>query len=166
MSRLVLYIAASLDGFIADKEGRVGWLEQFDSPEYGYEDFVAGVDTLIMGRVTYEQTLTFGPWPYTGKRVIVMTRRALQGAPPGVEAWQGDDVVPLLSGITGDAWLVGGAESARVFLERGLVDTLRLFVIPTLLGDGIRLFQNVRATLRLAACRRYSTGVVELEYGR
>lgn len=168
MAHVVLYIAMSLDGFIADAEGGVHWLESFESPDYGYDDFVAGMDSLIIGRSTYDQVMGFGPWPYTGKRVAVMTSRPLPGAPEGVAPWQGDDVARLLADLPGNVWLVGGAKTARPFLAAGLIDRIRLFVMPCLLGRGIRLFDGVAtlAPLPLLAVRRFPTGAVELDYGR
>lgn len=169
MARVVLYIAMSLDGFIADAEGGVHWLAPFDSPAYGYDEFVAGVDSLIMGRATYDQALGFGPWPYAGKRVAVMTSRSLPNAPEGVAGWQGGDVAQLRADLPGTIWLVGGAQAVRPFLAAGLIDRMRLFVIPRLLGRGIRLFdhgETLPTPLPLLAARSFETGVVELDYGR
>ncbi len=168
MGRVTLYIAVSLDGFIADRDGGVHWLAPFDSAEYGYDAFVAGMDCLIMGRKTYNQVLGFGPWPYAGKRVVVMSRHRLpDGAPDGVESWHGDDVAALLDRLPGQIWLVGGAQAIGAFLRAGRVDRLRLFVIPRLLGGGIRLFcgDEMAAMPPLRGVRHYSTGVAELDYG-
>lgn len=169
MARVVLYIAMSLDGFIADAEGGVHWLAPFDSPAYGYDDFVAGVDSLVMGRATYDQALRFGPWPYTGKRVTVMTSRPLPDAPDGVTAWRGDNVAQLRADLPGTIWLVGGAQAIHPFLTAGLIDRMRLFVVPRLLGRGVRLFDHGKGLptpLPLLAARSFDTGVVELDYGQ
>lgn len=167
MAYVVLYIAMSLDGFIADAEGGVHWLAPFDSPDYGYDDFVAGIDSLIMGRATYDQVLGFGPWPYAGKRVVVMTSRPLPDAPEGVTPWQGGDIARLVAELPGIVWLVGGATAVRHFLAAGLIDRMRLFLMPCLLGQGIRLFESVEipGPLPLLAARHFTTGVVELDYG-
>ena len=164
---VVLYIAVSLDGFIADVQGGIDWLAPFEANDYGYEDFVAGVDCLVMGRATYDQVRSFGDWPYDGKRVVVMTTRPLGAdTPQGITAWQGDDVATLAA-LPGTIWLVGGTGAIRPFLAAGLVDRMRLFVMPLLLGDGIRLFDGHAAVaLRLQASHRHADGVVELDYGR
>lgn len=168
MPHVVLYIAMSLDGFIADAEGGVHWLAPFDSPAYGYDEFVAGVDSLVMGRATYEQVRSFGSWPYAGKRVVVMTSRPLPDAPEGVTPWHGGSAAQLVAGLPGTVWLVGGAKAIRTFLGAGLIDRMRLFVIPCLLGEGIRLFEGERphGPLPLLAVRSFPTGVVELDYGK
>lgn len=164
---VVVYIAVSLDGFIADSQGGVGWLAPFEANDYGYEDFVAGVDHLVMGRTTYDQVRSFGMWPYDGKRVVVMTTRPLEeNAPQGVTSWRGDDMTALAD-LPGTTWLVGGTGAIRPFLAASLVDRMRLFVMPVLLGDGIRLFDGHAAMpLRLHANHRHADGVVELDYWR
>ena len=70
-----VYIAKSLDGYVATPNGDVQWLEPFNGCDYGYEKFIASIDTIVIGRVTYEQSLTFGEWPYKGNRVIVQSSR-------------------------------------------------------------------------------------------
>lgn len=168
MAHVVLYIAMSLDGFIADAEGAVHWLAPFESAEYGYDDFVGGVDSLIMGRATYDQVQGFGSWPYAGKRVVVMTSRPLPNAPRGVTPWLGDDVGQLVAELPGPIWLVGGAKAVRPFLSAGLVERMQLFVMPCLLGQGIRLFdgETIPGPLPLLSVRNFETGVVRLDYGK
>lgn len=168
-----VYIAVSLDGYIADANDDFHWLDDFGGPEdYGYEAFYAGVDALVMGRTTYEQVAAFPEWPYAGRPVFVMSHRAPDAPPPeAVRFVQGEarDIVSALR-ETGArrVWHVGGGKSIAPFLDAGLIDAWRLFVMPVLLGRGVRLFpeHGGGGRLRLLESRAYENGVVELRYGR
>lgn len=165
---ITVYIATSLDGFIATPDGGVDWLSPYRG-DYGYDHFVASVHTLVLGRATYDQVRGYGNWPYGGKRVVVLTSRPLdEGAPAGVEAWS-DGVEALgatLRALPSDVWIVGGAQVMRGLLDLGFIDRLDLFVMPELLGDGIALFERspVRAKARLETAEPYPDGVVRLTY--
>ncbi len=173
MANIILYIAVSVDGFIAPGDGSVAWLEPFQDVghDYGYGEFMAGIATVVMGRRTYEQVLTFGEWPYAGKKSVVLTSRPLgPGAPEEVRA-HGGDIGPLveqLRGQQGDVWIDGGGEVVRPFVRAGALDRLELFVMPVLLGNGVRLFPDVDGAtgLRLVDSHAYENGVVGLVYGR
>ena len=89
-SRIRLYIATSLDGYIATPDGDVAWLEPFHAGDYGYDDFLKGIGTLVMGRTTFDQVLGFGAWPYAGKRAIVLTSRPVETPPEGAEVRNAD----------------------------------------------------------------------------
>ena len=82
MARTVYYVAVSVDGFIADRDGGVGWLDAYSSPELGYDAFLAQVGAVVIGRSTYEQMLTFGPWPYEGRDGLIVTSRPLPSQTP------------------------------------------------------------------------------------
>lgn len=169
--RIILYIAASVDGFIAGPDGNVDWLTPFQAEDHGYGEFVASIDTLIIGRKTYDQMLGFGDWPHRCKRVIVLTSAPLTaGYPRGVEAWSdGVDALAAELGETDgkDIWLVGGARTAQSFLARGLVDRLEIYVVPVVLDSGVRLFAggNRGIKLRLLDTKPFPSGVVMLAYG-
>ncbi len=140
----IVYIAVSEDGYIADANGGVDWLEPFGSPDYGYEKFLAGIDKLIMGRATYDQVRGFGDWPYGEKETLVLTSRPLNDPPAGVAAWLDP---PGALGRTlwrkvGRCWIVGGARTIDAMLKAGMVHTLELFVMPVKLGAGIPLWVN------------------------
>jgi dihydrofolate reductase len=171
-ARLRLYAAVSLDGCLADSDGGIAWLAPFDAQDYGMAGFMAGIGTILTGRVTYDQVRGFAAWPYAGKRVVVLTRRPLDAAPPqGVEATQGDlgGIVARLRAEThGDIWLLGGAEVAQDCLARGLVDSLELFLIPVTLAGGVRLFggDGPPRDWRLLEARPFPNGVVALTYAR
>ncbi len=167
----VVYIAASLDGFIAAPGGSVAWLDSFQQADYGYDRFSESVGTVVAGRTTYEQVLGFGEWPYAGKRTVVLTSRALDnGAPEKVEAWTGGAATLAAASADWDeggrVWIMGGASVVAAFLDLGAVEEMELFVMPCLLGDGVRLFRRGRrpthAALREAT--PYPNGVVRLRY--
>ncbi|WP_142848594.1 dihydrofolate reductase family protein [Telmatospirillum sp. J64-1] len=161
-----VYIAASLDGFIATPDGNVGWLDSFETEDYGFEDFLAKMDAIVMGRTTYDQVLGFG-WPYGDKPCYILTSQPLgPGAPPGVEA-AGD--AALLAKHLQDCrnvWVAGGAKTIRAFRDADAVDRIELFVMPILLGDGIRLFPTAPHSekLTLEESKTYDNGAVKLTY--
>jgi dihydrofolate reductase len=168
--RLRLYAAVSLDGCLADAQGGVGWLAPFEAADYGMAAFLGEVGSVLTGRTTYDQARGFGDWPYAGKRVVVMTHRPLDPDPPaGVEAAAGDPAAVLArlrAGTPGDVWLLGGAALAQDCLARGLVDSVELFVMPLLLGAGLRLFASdgPGRDLALTGTRAFPNGAVALSY--
>jgi dihydrofolate reductase len=168
---VVLYLACSLDGFIAAPDGSVAWLETF-SGDYGYAGFLAGVGALVMGSRTYEQVLGFGAWPYGGRPCFVASSRALP-VPAGadVRLRAGGDLEALAAEARTAAegravWLVGGAALGRSMLDAGVVDTLDLALMPVLLGDGVPLFVPGLRPHGLVLCesRTHADGVVQLRY--
>jgi dihydrofolate reductase len=166
-ARFRVYIATSLDGFIATPDGGVAWLEPFEGQDYGYQAFAAGIQTIVMGRTTFEQVLGFGAWPYGGKRTIVLSARRDPELPH--EARGASDAAALVrelrAGSGGDVWVLGGGRTIATFLELDAVDSLELFVMPLLLGAGIRLFEpGTAATLRLGGTTTYPSGAVRLLY--
>ncbi|MHB8873830.1 MAG: dihydrofolate reductase family protein [Myxococcaceae bacterium] len=163
------YIASSVDGFIATPDGGVGWLDPYNEEDFGYADFDLAVGTVVMGRITYEQVLTFGKWPYRGKRAIVLSSRGIAKLPPGAEARKGrlPELVAELRKAEKDSWIVGGAKALRGFLELEALDQLDLFVIPVLLGNGVPLFERRAANnekLSILEARAFDNGVVKLSY--
>lgn len=182
MTEFTLYIAASLDGFVADADGGVGWLDSFEDH---YEDGVAGessdesffetVDCLVMGSNTYERIVTElagespEDWPYAGKLTHVTTSRDLPRATDDVHVFDGDlhELASELADGYETVWLVGGAALVRTFLRLGLLDRIRLSVIPLLLGEGISLFgeSGVGRALHLEDVTAFESGIVELRYG-
>jgi dihydrofolate reductase len=168
--RIRLYVAVSLDGFIADTSGGVDWLRPYEADNFGFSAFFAEIGSIVTGRRTYDQARGFPKWPYSGKRIIVLTHRELdRDAPDGVESYAGD--LGALAGrlkqeTKGDIWILGGARVAQDFLERGLIDRIELYIIPVLLGDGVRLFSTFdRArTLAFSEARSYRNGIVGLIY--
>ncbi|SDR19075.1 dihydrofolate reductase family protein [Natronobacterium texcoconense] len=169
VGRIILYIAASVDGFIADEDGGVEWLEEFDDgASDGYEAFFADVDCLVVGSNTYEQIRSFGEWPYEDRPAYVLTRRDLPRATDAVEFYDGNvtDLSAELDQQYDRIWLVGGARLARSFLRANQIDDLRLSIVPILLGDGISLFDGSgdRRRLHHLETETRESGIVELRY--
>ena len=164
------FIATSLDGYIADRDGKVDWLKPFESAGSGYTAFIAEIETVVMGRTTYDQIRSFDiGWPYPGKRGIVVTSNAISHAPDRVEAWHEgvEKLIPALRAFdNGDVWIVGGAQLQSAFLAAGELDQLELFIIPLLLGDGVPLFPkgNKISDLQLNKSETLASGVVRLDY--
>lgn len=165
MRKIKLFIASSLDGFIAREDGSIDWLPQ--SGNSGYEEFFKTIDTVIIGRKTYEQILTFGKYPYEGKKSYVLTKNTTIKKEGNVEfVFEAEKLVKELISSSGkDIWLVGGAELVSVFLNQDLIDEIILSIIPVVLGKGIPLFKNIRreTKLQLLKTREYDE-LVELNY--
>lgn len=176
MARVVGYIATSLDGFIADKDGNLDWL----TPKYDellgednrrrYADFIKGIGTTVMGRATYDWIAAHGmASPYPDKRTIVVTSAPMAGAPPEVETWhQGIDLlVARLRAIDdGDVWMVGGGRLQMAFLERGALDEIEIYVLPEIIGGGAPLFPPTGfvRTARLISAQTLAASCVRLHY--
>lgn len=166
--RLQLFIATSLDGYIAGPGGDLAWL--FHDADYGYTPFYARVDTVLMGRRTYETALSFPTWPYAGRKTVVFSRRGELGvvSPDTVATARAPaEVVAELRARDGDnLWLVGGGELARAFLDADLVDELVVSIHPLLLGGGTPLVPpgTRRTLLTLVGERRFPSGLMQLAY--
>jgi dihydrofolate reductase len=169
-----VFIATSLDGFIARLDGSVDWLggsAQEGGADYDYKKFMGTVDALVMGRHTYEQALTFGDWPYGTKPVVVLSSRSLhipEGIPKSVEAMSGSpkEIVSKLSERGAEHIYVDGGKTIQGFLAAGLIQRLIITRIPVLLGTGIPLFGALTRDIKLQhiASRQFSTGLVQSEY--
>ena len=171
MPTIAYYVAASLDGYIADAGGGVGWLPEGDADDYGYADFYANVDALLIGRRTYDQVLEFGQWPYPGKPAYVFTGHPPDANPYGVEFVRSDPadfVRNVASQYHGTIWLVGGANLAEQFRRAGLIDDYLIHVMPIALGRGVPLFAGggPHTPLALVETRAYDDGLVMLHYRR
>ena len=165
-----VFIATSLDGFIARANGDLDWLPPGGGEEHGYDAFIATVNALVIGRKTYETVLGFDTWPYGGKPVYVLSTRALAPAPPGavVERLSGApaEVVEQLGARgVGHAYIDGGI-TIQGFLQAGLIQRLIITRIPVLLGAGIPLFGALDRDIILKhiGTRQYASGLVQSEY--
>jgi dihydrofolate reductase len=167
--RVSVYIAISLDGCIARADGSLDWLDpmQQAGEDYGYAGFMAGIDTLIVGRNTYDVVRGFAEWPFAGKRVVVLTHRPLI-ARHGETAHAGA-LAPMLADLQAagvrHVYLDGG-QAIRQGLAERCVDAITLSVAPTVLGAGRPLFgADVPASdWTLVATRAFDSGLVQLRY--
>lgn len=163
-------MAASLDGYAADAAGGVGWLAPFESADWGYEAFITGIGTVVMGRVTYTQMLDLTPdWPYPGKRAIVVGHGMQPPLRGGAEIWPGNlpALVARLRAEPADTWIVGGPTLQAAFLALGALDRLELCVVPCLLGGGLPVFPpgpTPPRQPRLQSARALPLGMVMLDY--
>jgi len=164
-----VFIAVSLDGFIARKGGGIDWLSIVERPneDYGYKRFFDSIDALVVGRKTYETAKGFEPWPYAGKRVVVLTHRELD-AKHGEERHEGEPSALLdRLGREGVKRIyVDGGNVIRQFLAAGALTDVTLSVVPILLGEGEPLFGDLsrEVRLKLKESRSFESGLVQLEY--
>ena len=165
-----VFIATSLDGFIARQDGGLDWLP-FDCEPHGYDEFIATVDALVMGRKTFEIVLAFDAWPYGTKPVIVLSNTMLElKAPPGAvcEMMAGDphEIVARLAQRGMKHLYIDGGVTVQGFLAAGLIQRLIITRIPVLLGSGIPLFGPLSHDIRFehVATRSYPSGLVQSEY--
>jgi dihydrofolate reductase len=179
-SRVTIHMAASLDGFIARKDGRVDWLETSDEFAGGdtmdaghVEAFLKTIDCYVMGSRTYETALRFEAqgfgWPYGDKPTFVLTSRELPRTRDTVEFYSGD----LAQFVNGSLrpkfrsiWVAGGAVVSAECLRLGLADEVRFSILPVLIGDGIPFFDKLDRdiALHLAEVKAYKSGMVALRY--
>ena len=173
MRKLILYTAMSLDGKIAGPDDDVSWLDEVPNPEgsdYGYVDFIANIDTTIMGNTSYQWVIRQEvPWPYADTKNYVVTRNETLQDNDQVSFINEDhaDFIQDLKAQSGkDIWLIGGAGVNQLCLEVGLIDELRVFLMPVIVGEGVGLFnpENNREMLELVHSETYSSGLIELRY--
>lgn len=169
--KVILYIASSLDGYIARKNGDVDWLSivEAESEDYGYKAFYQTIDTVLLGRKTYEQVLTFGDFPYRQKACYVFSSTS-QSNTDDVQ-FINSDIVSFVNDLKKregkDIWLVGGSELTKTFMTHDLIDEYIISIIPMILGEGIPLFANCGSQhLKLIDTKRYASGLVQLHYLR
>ncbi len=169
--KVILYIAMSLDGYIAKENDNLDFLKLVESPgeDYGYYDFIKNIDTVIMGRRTYDMVLGFGiPFPHKDKQCYVLSR-SKTGSDENVSFYNGpiDTLIRQLVKKEGkDIFIDGGAETVHELLQHKLIDRFVISVIPVLLGSGIGLFKNGRPEQNLKFLRSatFPNGLVQLSY--
>jgi dihydrofolate reductase len=170
MACVRFYVATSLDGFIADREGNVDWLSPFNARFYGYDKFLGEVGALVMGRRTFELVrATDVDWPYRGKPVFVLSSQPLGQLPidvAQVSRGLGDSLHQARKATSRDIWVVGGAVTMQSALDEGYVDVMEIFLVPVLLGSGLNLLNDLmrRPQLSFDGSETYPDGVVKLRY--
>lgn len=165
-----VFVGVSVDGFIARRNGALDFLDEGGGEPHGYDEFVATVDVLVIGRGTFEVVAKFAQWPYGEKRVVVLSSNPidLSGIPSTVTHMQGEPaaiVATLASQGFRHAYVDGGITIQR-FLRAGLIQKLTITRVPVLIGDGIPLFGALTSDIRLRhiATRSYAGGLVQSEY--
>lgn len=167
MRKVKLFIATSLDSFIATTDGGVDWL--FGDRDYGYGDFYNSIDTTLMGNKTYKQILEFGvDFPYSDKTNYVFSKQPHKNTE--FVSFIGEDLVSFVLSLKQkegkDIWLIGGGEINGFFLSHHLIDEIILSVHPVILGQGLPLFscQLKQQDLRLLNCKTFPSGLVQVLY--
>jgi len=167
--RCSVFIATSLDGYIARADGSIDYLSMVEraGEDYGYAAFISSIDALIIGRSTYDLALGFEPWPYAGKRCVVLTHKP----PParhGETFFAGDPrvLVARLAAEGAQHAYIDGGGVIQQFLAARLIDELTVSIIPVLLGEGIRLFGETQGDLplELVSSKSFESGLTQLTY--
>ncbi|MFZ0954144.1 MAG: dihydrofolate reductase family protein [Candidatus Sulfotelmatobacter sp.] len=166
-----VFIGTSVDGFIARLDGRLDFLPEGGGEPHGYNEFIAGIDAIVMGRKTFETVLGFPEWPYGKKRIVVLSSQrmnlsAARGAV--VEQMSGDpaEIVAKLAGSGARDLYIDGGITIQRFLRAGLIQRLIITRVPVLIGEGISLFGSLPGDVRLLhiATQQYPSGLVKSEY--
>jgi dihydrofolate reductase len=171
--RTSVFVGASVDGFIARSNGELDWLPVGGGEPHGYDEFIATVDTIVIGRKTFETVLGFDGWPYGDKRVVVLGSESIDlsaavargaaveqmGGPPAA-------IVASLAARGARHLYVDGGVTIQRFLQAGLIDRLVITRVPVLIGNGIPLFGSLPEDvhLRHVATRSFPSGLVQSEY--
>ena len=167
-----VFVGTSVDGFLARPHGELDFLPD-DAEPHGYDEFIAGVDAIVIGRKTYETVLTFGSWPYGPKRVVVLSRHPLDLTTPRsrgavVDQMGGEpaEIVSRLAASGVNRVYLDGGLAIQGFLRAGLVDRLIITRVPVLIGEGIPLFGSLPSDIRLhhVQTRSFPSGLVQTEY--
>jgi len=172
MKKIKLYIAISLNGKIARKDGSVDWLDSVPNPEasdYGYADFLKTIDTTIQGFNTYQQVINWGiEFPYKAFKNFVFTRkeREKEEFVEFISSKEIHKIKELKQQEGKDIWLIGGAQINKILLNEGLIDEIKLFIMPIIIPNGIELFEGelIEKQMKLTGSKTYPSGVVELNY--
>ena len=166
-----VFVGVSLDGFIARRNGDLDFLPPDGGEPHGYDEFIATVDAIVMGRNTFETVLALGPWPYGDKRVVVLSSRpidlsAVRGGSVEQMAGPPAQIVSQLAASGAHHLYVDGGITIQEFLRAGLGHRLVVTRVPVLIGDGIPLFGTLPHDIRLRhiATRQYSSGLVSSDY--
>lgn len=172
MRKLILYIAMSLDGYIAQSDDNIDFLSMVEKPgeDYGYKKFIDGIDTVLMGRRTYDKVLTLAAeYPHTDKKSYIITHTNKKDE-NNITFYNGNllELISKLKDQPGlNIFVDGGAELVCSLLDQKLIDEMIISIIPVLLGDGIRLFRAglPAQNLKLKSSQSFEeTGLVQLHY--
>ena len=169
--KVILYIAMSLDGYIATQDDNIDFLSMVedDGQDYGYSDFINTVDTVILGRKTYDKVISFGVgFPHADKETYIITRTPRSDI--GSVKFYTENLKELVFGLKNKSgkniFVDGGAQIVNELLREDLIDEFYISIIPILLGDGISLFKNGRPELKLklVSSTSFKKGLVQLYF--
>jgi dihydrofolate reductase len=168
--KLSVFVGTSLDGFIARLNGQYDFLPPGGGEPHGYAEFIASVDTILIGRNTFEVVLKLPSWPYGDKRVVVLSHRPLQLSKitGRVEQMSGEpaEIAQRLAASGAEHVYVDGGITVQEFLRAGQIHDLTITRVPVVIGEGIPLFGRVAKDIKLrhAGTRQYNSGMVTSEY--
>jgi dihydrofolate reductase len=166
-----VFVGVSLDGFIARPNGEFDFLPAGGGEPHGYDEFIATVDVIVIGRKTFETVLALPEWPYGTKRVVVLSTRtldfsALQGRPVEQMAGTPTAVVAKLAAQQARHLYIDGGITIQRFLQAELIQRITITRVPVLIGSGIPLFGPLEQDIRLhhISTQSYTSGLVKSEY--
>lgn len=168
--KISVFVGTSVDGFIARPNGALDFLPPGGGEPHGYNEFIATVDVIVIGRKTFETVLAMEAWPYAGKRVVVLSSRPIDASKAGgaVEQMAGApaEIVAQLEATGARHLYIDGGITIQGFLRVGLVQSLVITRVPVLIGQGVPLFGALPNDLQLrhVATRNYASGLVQSEY--
>lgn len=176
MPKVKLFIATSLDGYIARSNGALDWLDELPNPEksdFGYLEFYKGIDVVVMGRKTYEEVLGFDvEWPYPDCECYIISSNTNLATPTPktslISELNDQAIVQVKAASKKNIWLVGGGRLINSFLNNDSVDEMIISQIPRIIGGGIPLFPSPMKDTHweLRSAKPFSNGVVNLHYER
>jgi len=169
--KVSVFIGTSVDGFIARPNGELDFLPEGGGEPHGYDEFIASVDAIVIGRKTFETVLAFPDWPYGGKRVVVLSSRpvdlsAVRGGKVEQMAGAPAEIAAKLAASGVQHAYVDGGVTIQGFLSAGLIQRLVITRVPVLIGEGIPLFGSLPRDVKLrhVATQHYPSGLVKSEY--
>lgn len=162
MSYVILQLAQTLDGYIARKNGSVDFLDDINSSfTKVFNKFVKNIDTIIMGRGTYEKMLDFGEIPFKDKKIYVLTSKDLYSNQENI-VFTNKNIKFLIKTENNNIWLFGGSRVIQSFINLDLIDELQLYIVPKIIGDGIPLFLKNKGlcNLKLVSHEQYNSDIL------
>ena len=176
MAKIKLFIASSIDGYIAKLDHSLDWLDSIPNPDnldYGYEEFYSSVETLFIGRKTYEVVQDMDvEWPYPDSKTYIITRNDKYTVTTPNTFVINKDIEDFVDELKAsqkkDIWLVGGGELISMFMDLELIDEMILTIFPIVLGSGVPLFASDSKEVRykLIDSRVFETGLINLHYAK
>jgi dihydrofolate reductase len=166
-----VFVGTSVDGFIAQPNGALDFLPPGGGEPHGYDEFIAGIDALVIGRKTFDTVLAFPSWPYGKKRVVVLSSRPLdlstaKGAVIEQMAGPPAEIVSKLAATGAHHLYIDGGITVQGFLRAGLIQRIIITRVAVLIGEGIPLFSTLPQDIKLrhVATKHYASGLVKTEY--